>query len=172
LGSAKLCGGAIGYIECSFTEYGPDYEPVELSCDGLDNDCDGATDADLPLNPCSLQAGVCAGSVKTCAGAGGWQACGPADYGPDYEPEEVSCDYRDNDCDGVVDEPFIDPGSGMYVNDENCGACNNSCVGRFPNATGYCEVQGQAACSYVCEDNWYECDGNPTNGCESSEPCP
>lgn len=172
LGSTKLCGGGIGYIECSYGEYGPDYEVWELSCDGLDNDCDGTADADLPVNPCALQEGVCAGSVKTCAGIAGWLACGPEDYGLYYEPDEVSCDYKDNDCDGAVDEPFVDPGLGLYIDDENCGACNNSCTGRFPNATGYCEVQRQAVCSYICDENYYECDGNPVNGCETFGSCP
>jgi formylglycine-generating enzyme required for sulfatase activity len=89
-------------------------------CDGLDNDCDGLTDAADPADlsstdprACELQAGVCTGAVKPverCAG-GAWQACGAADYGAHvaaYEDDELSCDGLDNDCDGLTDEGFTD----------------------------------------------------------------
>ncbi|MBF5042420.1 hypothetical protein FGE12_08410 [Aggregicoccus sp. 17bor-14] len=51
--TAGVCAGAeraclpSGRSEatCNIAAYGPHYEPVELSCDGLDNDCDGVADA-------------------------------------------------------------------------------------------------------------------------------
>jgi hypothetical protein len=43
-GSRKTCGGASGWNQCGPDDYGPDYEPEETRCDGLDNDCDGVTD--------------------------------------------------------------------------------------------------------------------------------
>ncbi|MCP4690144.1 MAG: hypothetical protein GY859_18975, partial [Desulfobacterales bacterium] len=72
------------------------------ACDGRDNNCDGQVDNGLspPLN--DLQAGVCAASVKSYRGAGGWLN----DYGGvgAYEAAETACDGQDNDCDGQVDE--------------------------------------------------------------------
>ena len=45
MGSRKTtCDGASGWPVCVVTDYGPNYEEVETSCDGLDNDCDGEVD--------------------------------------------------------------------------------------------------------------------------------
>jgi len=161
--SAKLCAGTIGYLECAYAEYGSDYEPVELSCDGLDNDCDGLADNGLPLQLCSAQEGVCAGSVKTCGGENLWQECGPAEYGPDFEAVEVTCDYKDNDCDGQVDEPFD-----LATDLNNCGYCGYVCASP-PHSNPYCEF---SACGYTCETGYSECDYDPTNGCETFGSCP
>ena len=78
------------------------YEEPEVSCDGRDNDLNGIVDFPLVALYTTKQAGVCAGMVQECKGAQGWVD----DYSsiPDYEFPEVSCDGKDNDCDGVVDE--------------------------------------------------------------------
>jgi len=52
--------------------------------------------------PCSKSVGVCSGKVKSC-GATGWVDCAIADFGADYQETEITCDGKDNDCDGVVD---------------------------------------------------------------------
>ncbi|MCP3873788.1 MAG: hypothetical protein GY699_11605, partial [Desulfobacteraceae bacterium] len=36
-------------------------------CDGLDNDCDGATDEGIQPQPCAYQTGVCNGASITCS---------------------------------------------------------------------------------------------------------
>lgn len=78
------------------------YEQSEISCDGRDNDLDGFVDESLhaPFN--TKQAGVCEGSLMKCEGRGGWVD----DYSllADYEFPEVTCDGKDNDCDGIPDE--------------------------------------------------------------------
>jgi len=74
------------------------YTETEIRCDDLDNDCDGTVDENCPCAHRGIGAGV----------------CGDAEIDPDtgecdepnaYESEESSCDKRDNDCDGTVDEP-------------------------------------------------------------------
>jgi hypothetical protein len=84
-------------------------------CDNRDNDCDGLTDDDifwasptgeqLPLRaPCGT--GLCRGGIVICAGEAG-AACSTSGYAL---PE--TCDGRDEDCDGVVDNTCDDDRDG------------------------------------------------------------
>jgi len=92
------CGPGLSVIDFDNYENGG-----EVSCDGLDNDCNGIMD-DASAPPCLLQAGVCAGSTQLCGGAAGWQLCTAVEYGASYETTETLCDGLDNDCDTNVDE--------------------------------------------------------------------
>ena len=79
------------------------WEPIEVTCDGKDNDCDGFTDGDLtpPAGTCKTE-GVCEGSIGPECVGGAWD-CGYEQVVL-YEDEEVSfCDGQDNDCDGLTD---------------------------------------------------------------------
>ncbi len=90
--------------------------PTAERCNNADDDCDGLLDAqdlDLVLVPCTLQNGVCAGSMTTrnlCV-AGTWQSCTPQIYGANafprtYQVVEDLCDAENNDCDAQTDENF------------------------------------------------------------------
>lgn len=67
----------------------------------------------FPLN--DKQINICAGSVKSCTSVVGNPLCSPSnisacwsnDYTTiaDYEEIETTCDGKDNDCDGFIDEP-------------------------------------------------------------------
>jgi hypothetical protein len=69
-------------------------------CNGVDDDCDGLTDEDVPPLPVCLDLGVCAVVVARCDGAAGF-AC---DYPSSHQAVETRCDGLDNDCDGLTDE--------------------------------------------------------------------
>jgi hypothetical protein len=57
-------------------------------------------------------------------------------------PEE--CNYRDDDCDGLVDEDFRDD-AGLYSLAAHCGACGVDCGEAFPTALETeCRVEADA----------------------------
>lgn len=67
-------------------------------CDTLDNDCDGAVDeGDVCADACCF-GDICAGVCATASIDDSGSCVEPSGYGAE------TCDLRDNDCDGSVDE--------------------------------------------------------------------
>jgi hypothetical protein len=81
--------------------------PQAETCDGQDNDCDGVTDPGCDCvagttRSCGGAArGECRSGVQTCQADGKWGTECVGAVGPKAE----ACDGRDNDCDGLVDNP-------------------------------------------------------------------
>ncbi|MFT6629446.1 MAG: hypothetical protein ACJA1R_002723 [Flavobacteriales bacterium] len=113
------------------------------SCDGLDNDCRGGVDDNVPTVgiACSTgRFGVCAQGTFVCAGAGGLVCQQHA-----TATAEV-CDELDNDCDGSTDDPAeiaglgaASAGSGLGICSEGAQICGGasglSCQSRTPAAS-------------------------------------
>ncbi len=152
-----------------------DTAPGELAeiCDGLDNDCDGGRDEGFPGlgTACTAGLGICArtGVVECAADQVSAPVCS-ATAGV-ANPSET-CDYVDDDCDGQIDEGFVNA-SGIYNTVPNCGGCGINCNNRWPggpalyNVVPSCNVGGSTAtCGFTCVAGWVDADGVSENGCE------
>jgi len=145
-------------------------------CDGKDNDCDGLVDEGvLPEvgDLCANQNGECAGGTKLCAPTFHCSitvatACADANattcpqgetckadgkstdhIACDKNPQPESCDGKDNNCNGTIDEG--DPNGGG-----RCGNGTGTCVQGVLHCTGTCvgmpdSCSGGTADSVTCE---------------------
>lgn len=156
-GIQKTCGGVAGWQEPTYALV-PGYETVEVSCDGLDNDCDGQLDESLTLVPADKQSGVCNGMQKTCNGTGGWME---PDYTvlPTYQAVEAVCDGLDNDCDAAVDEELEAP-LAAYQHGV-CAGTTRMCAGSLGwIEPAYVQIANFESTEMSCDGLDNDCDGN------------
>ncbi|MFK7986443.1 MAG: hypothetical protein AB8I08_10455 [Sandaracinaceae bacterium] len=111
---------------------------------------------------------ACAES-ETCASIDDEARCIDIDIDPSLVPPHRPnrptgagelCNGRDDDADGFTDEDF-DVGS----NPRHCGACHAACeVIEGGNGRAVCVDE---ECGYECDALFGDCDGDPSNGCET-----
>jgi Notch-like protein len=122
-GTTPTCAGMAGW-DCVYTD--PDVElqangdPVaeETRCDGKDNDCDGGADEVYPLKNTACaedgtfsttrKLGICRGTGSLiCNAAQNGLRCNVTTAG--LAAANETCNNRDDDCDGKLDEPYDNP---------------------------------------------------------------
>lgn len=85
-------------------------------CNGLDDDCDGVID-DMPTDvgqQCgATQVGECSFGMTICVG-------GSLQCGGEVGPAPESCNLKDDDCDGTIDDSPVDAG-------QPCGMSTGAC---------------------------------------------
>ncbi|MFT3839319.1 MAG: MopE-related protein [Myxococcaceae bacterium] len=177
--SLGVCAGAhhlrtecVGgqWLGCNQQDYGERYEPTELSCDGLDNDCDGVVDEANDGPPCANQLGVCAGTTAHVCADGGWAACTLDDLPSTFEPAETKCDGLDNDCDGLIDG--VDPDLEVVRCELQQGVCADTVHAREQCISGvwaHCDGRRYGV-NYQPDENRCDgldndCDGQIDEGC-------
>ena len=141
-------------------------DPMAETCNGVDDDCDGALDEDFAGlgAPCVDGVGACeAPGTTLCAPDGSGTIC---DAVPGV-PQNELCDGLDNDCDGALDEDFAGLGDACSA---GLGACRGdgtiTCTadGFGAECTATAGAPGAAdLCGNGLDDN---CDGQVDEGYE------
>lgn len=136
-GTTEICDGINGWLSCDDTVYlywNSNYEPIEVSCDSLDNDCDGTAD-NVDMDGDGYIDDSCGGSD-----------CDDSQAYVHPNATEI-CDSLDNDCNSVTDD--VDRDNDGYIDQDCFGTdCNDLNPGINPGA------------SEVCNGIDEDCDGN------------
>jgi hypothetical protein len=120
-------------------------------CNGVDDDCNGATDEAFACRmgatqPCTVSVPTrdCPGT-RTCVGPGcTWGSCVVDPGGGNVE----TCNAVDDDCDGTIDDAPSPPDVLCAPRDHAGVACSSG------------------TCVLTCDPGWADTDGGPDNGCE------
>jgi hypothetical protein len=171
----KTCSGGV-WLSCETGGYGVDYEEVEVSCDVLDNDCDGAIDEGctciLGTGPRKCDApdqGECDAGIQSCDQVGPttaeWgEACDGA-----LPPTTEQCNDKDDDCDGSTDEDFD-----LLNDSSHCGDCDVVCGAGLSCYKGKCLPSCPAGLFPTTTDGLPVCLSDlqePANACQAFSNC-
>ena len=138
------------------------------SCDGIDNDCDGQVDEDFQTlgETCFEGIGACnAQGIVECGLDGDSVQCSVTSNPAEAE----SCDQRDNDCDGQVDEGVTNACGNCGDASEVCDGIDNDCDGavdeQVANRCGGCGAIPVEVCNGRDDDCDNRIDEGVLNAC-------
>ena len=151
-------------VLCAFGDPGPG-EPAPEVCDDVDNDCDGTTDEDFPINQaCIRGVGTCSVEGLSRCNAFGEVRCAVVPGIPQAE----LCNQADDDCDGQVDEEFRVARPCTV----GAGECRRAgllvCDGEEGST---CNAQPEDPEAEQCDGVDNDCDGDTDEGFDVGAPC-
>ena len=157
---------AAGAWNCNYTAVAG-YEEAEVSCDGIDNDCDGQTDEGFQLGE------ACDGDDSDQCKNGTW-ACAADGKGAVCDNETLIgipevCDGLDNDCNGKTDETFNYFGLPLGADCDGLGECGAGKVicGKL-NQLAVCSTDPDGtnpqSKAEICNSKDDDCDGKVDDG--------
>jgi hypothetical protein len=124
-----VCDPATGMLVCQGAR-----GPMTETCNTLDDDCDSLIDENTASGICGINVGECRQGMNVCSATGAIVCSGSVG------PMPETCDCRDNNCDGTVDNPMtgmsLCPGGSACVQCQCASFCVHSEFGdQCPSGT-------------------------------------
>lgn len=134
-------------------------EPTEELCDGLDNDCNDSVDEEFGLGlACTVGVGKCENSGVVICDNDGETKCSVDPKAPALN--DLTCDNKDNDCNGQVDDGYPKPAISCGV-----GACESTGKKECENGVEVDHCTPGTPTPELCDGINNDCDESTDEGC-------
>ncbi|MCB9789343.1 MAG: hypothetical protein H6744_21915, partial [Deltaproteobacteria bacterium] len=151
---ADCVAGYVCQADPTGTRSGTFCQPETGSCT-----CNATSDGGLRTCSVANAVGTCLGT-QTCDPATGWDACTAS------EASAETCDGKDNDCNGLVDDG-VTVGQPCFNSDPAIGSCAGTTVCAGPAGLA---CQGPMPAVETCDFNDNDCDGAVDEDFRTGEP--